>query len=117
MSCLEGTTASSSWVCWSRLKEGWYKLNSDSAFNRSNNKASAGGMLWDNDGNWVWGFSTNIGKANSFTVELWGLREGLHICREKGLDGVLVELDSKGVVDMINGIPGNEERLATLIMD
>lgn len=62
---------------------------------------SAGGVLCDNNGSWSWGFAVNIGKANSFTVELWGLREGVRLLRELGVSKVVVELDSKAAVDLL----------------
>lgn len=58
-----------------------------------------------------------VGKENSFTAELWGLREGLWLCWERRVDKVMVEMDSKGVVDIMSDPTSREEGWGTLIKD
>ena len=40
-----------------------------------------GGLVRDEHGNWVAGFTRHIGTTNIFAAELWGLRDGLLLCR------------------------------------
>ena len=61
--------------------------------------ASGGGLLRDECGSWIGGFSIRIGIANSFTVELWALRDGLLFCRQLNVQVVAIELDANALVD------------------
>lgn len=76
----------------------------------------ARGLLRDSNGHWVWGFKTKIGLLVSFMSELWGLRKGLLICRDRRYHKVIVEVDLKSLVDMTGEI-NNEERTSTLVED
>lgn len=109
--------ATAIWVCWEPLKQDWFKLNTDEAFKRSTGLGSAGGLLRDNRGSWCWGFTINIGKVNSFIAELWGLREGLRLLRDRGCSKVEVELDSKAVVDIMTDAMRHVDDEDTLIVD
>ena len=55
----------------------------------------------DDQGVWVAGFSRHIGSTNSFTAELWGLREGLILYCNLNIDFLVVELDAQVVVDVM----------------
>lgn len=75
------------WVCWSPP----CKVGSNSTWTECLKKfykyrviRNAGGLLCDERGSWCWGFIVNTGKVNSFTAELWGLREGLRLLCEQG---------------------------------
>nr|GMC80045.1 LINE-type retrotransposon LIb DNA [Ipomoea batatas] len=105
------------WVQWQRPESGWVKLNTDGAAKKSSGMASAGGLVRDSDGNWLWGFMVNIDITNSFMVELWGLREGLRLCLERGIRWVKVKMNSKAIVDLMNKDGGVEEDLCTLLED
>ena len=37
--------------------------------------AVGGGLIRDSWGNWVTGFTRKLGSANSFTAEVWTLRD------------------------------------------
>ena len=63
---------------------------------------SCGGLLQDEYGNWIGGFSRRIGLANSFTAELWALRDGLLLCRQLNVQAVAIELDASAIVDAVN---------------
>lgn len=58
-------------------------------------------MLRDNAGSWSSSFVANLGSSCSILAELWGLFYGLQLATSKGLVKVLVELDSKVVVDWV----------------
>ena len=44
-------------------------------------RAGCGGVVRDEHGNWVAGFTRHIGITDIFAAELWGLRDGLLLCR------------------------------------
>lgn len=46
--------------------------------------------------------SRKIGKTNSFAAETWALRDGLFLCNQMNLTSIIVELDSKALVDALN---------------
>ena len=50
------------------------KLNTDGSFCGSTGLVGCGGVVRDDAGRWVMGFSRSIGMTNSFAAKLWGLR-------------------------------------------
>ena len=57
-------------IRWEKPSNGWMKLNVDRASMGNPSQAGGGGLLRDENGNWIGGFARRIGTANSFTVEL-----------------------------------------------
>ena len=45
-----------------------------------------------------------LGICNSFTTKIWGLFEGLKLAKSMGFKQIIVELDSKCLVDQMNRI-------------
>lgn len=93
------------------------KLNTDGSLNHVTRNASAGGVIRDSDANWIRGFTVNIGIASSFTAELWGLREGLRLCRELGFQHINIEMDSASIAGMLQEENQPDQALSTLIVD
>ena len=60
-------------IRWEKLEVGWMKLNTDGASNSLLGLAGGGGLIRDEAGRWVAGFTRKIGKANSFLAKLWTL--------------------------------------------
>jgi hypothetical protein len=48
-------------------------LNSDGAAKCGDTFAGCGGVIRDNSGKWIGGFSKALGSSNAFIVELWGV--------------------------------------------
>ena len=65
-------------------------------------KAGGGGLIRDTNGEWVTSFARRIGKTSSFLAELWALRDGLQLYLQIQGQVVLIELDSKTIVDAFN---------------
>ena len=63
-------------------------------------RAGCGGLVRDEHGNWIGGFTRYIGSTNSFIAELWGLREGLLLCCNLDIDFLVVEVDAQAVVEI-----------------
>ena len=76
------------------------KLNMD-GFVGSSGIAGGGGLMWDDNGTWVFGFARKIEKASSFTTELWALRDGLRLCLSQNFLVVEVELEAKSIVELL----------------
>ena len=89
-------------VSWEKPDPGWLKLNTDGSLSGSVGTTAGGGLIRDEFGNWVIGFSRKIGRIDSFIAELWALRDGLQLCHQLNACAVLVELDAKSLVDALN---------------
>ena len=89
-------------VRWEKPCTGWLKLNTDGASMGNTGLAGGGGLLRDKNGSWVGGFARKIGTTSSFTAELWALRDGLLLCRQRNAQAVAVEVDASAIVDAFN---------------
>jgi hypothetical protein len=88
-------------IGWKPPPPGFLKLNTDGSALGNPRPANAGGLIRDNNGKWIKGFSRVIGTTNSFAAELWGLRDGLELARKLDITKLIVEVDAKAVVDII----------------
>ena len=104
-------------IKWEKPVNGWRKLNVDGASLVNTGKAGGGGLLRDEEGNWLGGFARRIGSTNSFTVELWALRDGLILCNQLKVQAVNIELDAKAVVDAINLQGKSNSALSSILED
>ena len=59
-------------------------------------------LIRDHNGDWVTGFARSLCYTNSFLVELWTLRVGLTLAKNLNLNNLIVELDAKSVVQLMN---------------
>ena len=104
--CINRPNCNQPWVSkqisWERPDRGWFKLNTDGAASGPTNRASCGGLIRNDQGNWLMGFSRNIGQANSFMAECWALRDGLLLCLQQNLQNIVIELDASALVAALN---------------
>ncbi|GKV47795.1 hypothetical protein SLEP1_g54657 [Rubroshorea leprosula] len=105
------------WICWYPLDPPFYKLNTDGSRIQDTGFASAGRVLRDQSGVFIQCYSVNIGLVSIFLAELWGCREGLILCKNKGLKHVVVEMDSLSAVQVINGQKEQDSLSAVLVFD
>ena len=89
-------------VRWERPQVGWACLNTDGAAVGNPGRAGCGGLIRNEHGEWLGGFSRSIGCDDSFMAELWGLRDGLTLCIDLHLTVVDVQLDAKAVVQLLS---------------
>ena len=89
-------------IWWERPPQGWMKLNNDGSANGNPGLAGCGGVIRDDSGQWIVGFSKCIGITNSFAAKLWGLREGLILCCNLNVSSLEIELDAKAIADILN---------------
>lgn len=69
-------------IRWNKPPNGWFKLNTDGASIGNSGKAGGGGLIRDSSGNWVKGFSRDIGFGTSILAEFWALRDGLTLAAQ-----------------------------------
>ena len=73
------------------------KLNTDNSANGSLGLARCRGVIRDDAGWRIVGFSKCIDITSSFVAELWGLREGLILCCNLNITSLEIELDAKEI--------------------
>ena len=64
-------------IRWEKPRAGWLTLNSDGSTASTLGPVGGGGLVRDENGDWVMGFARRIGNALSYLVELCALRDGL----------------------------------------
>lgn len=87
-------------ISWTSPNQGWSKLNVDGATGVA---AGAGGLIRNSQGNWIHGFSKNLGTADSLQAESWALYTGLTIASQLNIEKIEIECDSILVVQMVKG--------------
>ncbi|MBA0687417.1 hypothetical protein Goari_014960 [Gossypium aridum] len=65
--------------------------------------ATVGGVICDENGDWIFGYNQYLGKYSIFYVELWGILEGLKFIQRRGHDKVIIQSDNLEVVKDILG--------------
>ena len=88
-------------IQWSKPEASWLKLNTDGSSLGNPGLAGGGGLIRNEEGGWVAGFTRKIGITTSFLAKLWALRDGLKLCVNRSILAVEVELDAKSIVDVV----------------
>lgn len=104
-------------IHWERPIAGWKKLNTDGSCLGGVDRAGCGGLVRNEQGQWVAGFSRHIGSTNSFIAELWGLREGLLLCCNLNIDSLVVEMDAQAVVEVFKNAAYVNNAISPLLDD
>jgi ribonuclease HI len=76
-------------------------VNTDGA-KTGGNTYGCGGIIRDMRGKWIYGFAKGLGACSVQVAELWGAMEGLKLAWDRGFRRVELQLDAKGVVNMLN---------------
>ncbi|CAL2264022.1 unnamed protein product [Prunus armeniaca] len=88
-------------LAWEPLAVGGFKLKVDRSRISSNGAIGAGGVIRNSLGDWVTGFTVNLGKGQILDVEIWGLFFGLKLAAERGISNLVVEMDSATAVHLL----------------
>ncbi|GAU47866.1 hypothetical protein TSUD_404370 [Trifolium subterraneum] len=91
------------WLLWTKPPDGWIKLNSDGACKGNNGISGCRGLFRNSDGRWIKGYTKKIESCGSFHAEMWGLYLGLDMAWRDHISYLIVESDSKLLIDMITG--------------
>ncbi|MBA0668711.1 hypothetical protein Goklo_001598, partial [Gossypium klotzschianum] len=73
----------------------------DGAVQLQSGNAAAEEIVWDETGDWVFGYNRYLGKYSIFDAKLWGILEGLKLIQRGGYDKVIIQSDSLEVVKAI----------------
>ena len=103
-------------VGWTYPANDWIKLNVDGCSKGNPGVAGAGGVLRDNMGSWIAGFTRNNGICSSVTAELWAAYIGLQLTWDRGYRKVILESDSRVVIGLMQGDTPSMDRNYTLTM-
>jgi len=90
-------------VRWERPRKGWMRLNTDGSVKGNVGSAGAGGVIRNDRGEWVSGFSEYLGHCSSMTAELKALLRGLKLASRMGITKLEIRVDSKVVVELVSG--------------
>ncbi|KAK8515780.1 hypothetical protein V6N12_075803 [Hibiscus sabdariffa] len=71
---------------WCPAPDGWFTLNTDSSVSTISSFGSAGGLIRNNEGNWLIGFNRLLGITTPMQAELWAIHEGLLLVWSLGLE-------------------------------
>ena len=76
-------------------------LNTDGASRGNPGRAGVGGVLRGDRGEWLGGFSENLGQCFSMKAELWANLRGLRLAAAQKYRKVWIQTDSSVVVGML----------------
>lgn len=88
-------------VSWIRPSPGYVKLNVDGSLRGESGYAAAGGVVRDENGLWLQGFTCKLGRCSVIITELRALYHGLMQCWKLGLRKVQAESDSLEAIQKI----------------
>ncbi|KAK9991008.1 hypothetical protein SO802_025993 [Lithocarpus litseifolius] len=104
-------------IRWEKPASGWMKLNTDGSFDDLLEVAGEGGLIRDEQGNWVAGYTRRVGRANSFIAEGWALKDGLVLCSQLNLSSIIVESDAKALINAFNNLVHDNSVVFPLLDD
>lgn len=88
-------------VTWEPPQLGWVKVNVDGAVTRNRTRAGCGGVITDHKGNWIVGFTQMLTQCTVLEAKEWGVYKGLLLAWEHGFKRVIVESDSRCLVEAL----------------
>ncbi|KAL9416422.1 hypothetical protein AB3S75_039586 [Citrus x aurantiifolia] len=89
-------------------------LNMDGA-RKGFGHAGAGGLIRDFNGNWLMGFTVNLGMCSVLSAELWGLLHGLRVAWDHGFKRLQVGVDNKSIVHLLERAHPSADENAILV--
>ena len=89
-------------VRWEHPEPEWHVLNTDGASKGVSGRAGAGGVVRGDHGEWIVGFSEQLGVCSAIQAELRAVLRGLRIAREMGLRKLWIQVDSMVVVTLLS---------------
>lgn len=92
------------WLRWEKPEQGWWKLNYDGCVKDGGRQTGYGGVVRDNNGDWKFGFSFNLGSCTIDEAEAWGILRGFKIAWDKGIRQVEVECDLLRVIKWMQAL-------------
>ncbi|KAF7824249.1 ribonuclease H [Senna tora] len=81
-------------ISWKPPEQDWMKINVDGSHRKDDNSICCGGVVRDNIGRWITGFTKRLGHGSEFQAEIWAILLGLRFAHDKGFPKVIIETDS-----------------------
>ncbi|CAA6674186.1 unnamed protein product [Spirodela intermedia] len=88
-------------VRWTPSKAGRWKLNVDGASQDNSRPSGGGGILRDSVGCIFFAFSNLYNIQTNIVAEAMAIRDGLLLCEEQNITNIILEFDSKVLVDIL----------------
>ncbi|KAJ1379445.1 Ribonuclease H domain [Sesbania bispinosa] len=88
-------------VIWSHPLEGFIKLNTDGSRSSSSQRLGFGGVIRNDSGDWIIGFSGNGGTGYILKAELLAIFHGLSLSWDRGYRKIICESDSLEAAKLI----------------
>ena len=104
-------------ISWQFPPPTWFKLNSDGSLLGNPGKAGGGGLIRNDKGEWLKGYARNVAFSTSVAAEVWALRDGLRLCIALKLPTVIIELDAKLIVDLLQKSDDPRNCIDALVSD
>ena len=104
-------------LSWTPPSHGTLKLNIDGSRIGSTNCIAAGGLLRNHNGDWIGGFTANLGTGEILLAEMWALYFGLKLASRLNCTNIQVESDSSLVVNLVTNQWNDTHPLHSLIVD
>ncbi|KAE8678678.1 hypothetical protein F3Y22_tig00111402pilonHSYRG00081 [Hibiscus syriacus] len=95
----------------SRINQG-FPLSSYLAMCIDNMEAAGGGVIRDSSGDWIAGYTRNIGRCTACHAELWAVLDSLEFAWKYGIRQLVVELVNLEAVRQLNSPTLESNRLA-----
>ncbi|KAK2382027.1 TMV resistance protein N [Trifolium repens] len=95
-------------IRWHPPPEGYIKVNVDGSSLGNLGNAGFGGLLRNDRGSWIHGFSGSCGRASNLVAELSAIWKGLQLAWDLGYKSIIMESDSQAALDLIANTQQNE---------
>ncbi|GLT96253.1 hypothetical protein SLE2022_138940 [Rubroshorea leprosula] len=104
-------------IAWDPPPPEWIKLNTDGSVIGNPVLGGCGGVFRDSQGQWVLGFTRNIGFTTALAAKLWAIKDGLQLAFNLHFNHIIIETDCYVAFQLISTTPNPHHPLGTLILD
>ncbi|GAU38719.1 hypothetical protein TSUD_396480 [Trifolium subterraneum] len=87
----------------------------DGAAKTSDNKSGCGGVLRNENGTWIEGFTKALGDTTAYMAELWGIYEGLRLAQRRKMTRLELRTDSQVIAQRLQDQQGGSNTGCTLM--
>ncbi|CAN1164205.1 Putative ribonuclease H protein At1g65750 [Linum perenne] len=102
-------------ISWIPPPDDWVSINTHGSVLHQSNRAATGGIIRDSQGRYLATFTANLGSCSIMRAELRVAEFGLQIAWNMGLHKVILQLDSRPVVLVIEGHQLDDSRHSSII--
>ncbi|KAL6579508.1 hypothetical protein OROMI_009724 [Orobanche minor] len=104
-------------VKWRKPLPSWCKINTDGSSLSNTGSIACGGVLRNEFGDWIEGFSRKLQGVSINMAELMAIRQGLELAGRKRLSKVVIESDSEVIIKLIMSRNTSDHPLHNLLED